>query len=85
MHHGTIIVAELIQQLDGCDPPAEVRLAHQPSWPFAYAIDPATAAARSSWTTPHSSTSAKESSSATSPRTSAATRPLLAPPATSKE
>jgi hypothetical protein len=21
MHHGTIIVAELIQQLDGCDPP----------------------------------------------------------------
>jgi hypothetical protein len=44
MHHGTVTVAELIGQLEGCDPDAEVRLAHQPTWPFTHAIDPGNAA-----------------------------------------
>jgi hypothetical protein len=29
-------VAELIAELEGMNPDAEVRLAHQPSWPFEY-------------------------------------------------
>jgi hypothetical protein len=35
-----VTVTELIQELEGCDPDAEVRLAQQPAWPFEYAIDP---------------------------------------------
>jgi hypothetical protein len=37
---------DLIQELEACDPDAEVRLAHQPGWPFEYAIDPGTAAVK---------------------------------------
>jgi len=29
-------VAELIEILEGCDPDAEVRMAEQPAWAFAY-------------------------------------------------
>jgi hypothetical protein len=35
---------DLLEELEGCDPDAQVRLAHQPAWPLAYAIDPANAA-----------------------------------------
>ena len=31
-------IAELMEALQGCDPDAEVRLAHQPSWPLEYAL-----------------------------------------------
>jgi hypothetical protein len=44
MHLDRVTVTDLIQQLEGCDPDAEVRLAHQPTWPFEYAIDPGNAA-----------------------------------------
>ncbi len=32
-------VEQLIRELEGCDPSTEVRLAHQPSWPFEYSVD----------------------------------------------
>ena len=32
-------VAELIEMLEGCNPDAEVRLAEQPRWAFAYTLD----------------------------------------------
>jgi hypothetical protein len=35
-----VTVTDLMKELEGCDPDAEVRLAHQPTWPFEYAIDP---------------------------------------------
>lgn len=35
----TMTVGELISQLEDLDAEAEVRLAHQPSWPFEYSID----------------------------------------------
>ncbi len=31
-------VAELIEELEGMPPEAEVRIAHQPSWPFEYSL-----------------------------------------------
>jgi hypothetical protein len=31
-------VQELIDELEGCDPEAEVRFLAQPSWPFEYTI-----------------------------------------------
>jgi hypothetical protein len=31
-------VVELIAELEGCDPDAEVRLAEQPAWAFEYTI-----------------------------------------------
>ena len=36
-----MLVRELIEMLEDCDEHAEVRLAHQPSWPFEYSIDSA--------------------------------------------
>jgi hypothetical protein len=44
MGEGKITVVELIEELEACDPDAEVRIAQQPAWPFEYAIDPANAA-----------------------------------------
>jgi hypothetical protein len=38
-----VTVTDLIQELEGRDPDAEVRLAQQPAWPFEYAIDPGNA------------------------------------------
>jgi len=35
-----LTVEALIQALEDCDPHAEVRLAHQPSWPLQFAVDP---------------------------------------------
>ncbi len=32
-------VAELIEMLEGCNPDAEIRLAEQPRWAFAYTLD----------------------------------------------
>lgn len=34
-----MIVEELIEKLQECDPDAEVRFASQPKWPFEYSID----------------------------------------------
>lgn len=34
----SMTVADLIEQLEGMDPDAEVVLAQQPSWPFEYTI-----------------------------------------------
>lgn len=31
-------VAQLMAILEDCDPEAEVRLAHQPAWPFEYSV-----------------------------------------------
>jgi hypothetical protein len=31
-------VQELMRELEGCEPDAEVRIAQQPSWPFEYSI-----------------------------------------------
>jgi hypothetical protein len=39
MYDNKITVVELIEELEACDPDAEVRLAQQPAWPFEYAID----------------------------------------------
>jgi hypothetical protein len=39
VHEGKVTVVELIEELEACDPDAEVRLAQQPAWPFEYAID----------------------------------------------
>jgi hypothetical protein len=36
-------VADLIAELEGCDPDAEVRLAEQPAWAFEYTINSANA------------------------------------------
>jgi hypothetical protein len=41
MHLDRVTVTDLIQELEGCDPDAEVRIAQQPAWPLEYAIDPA--------------------------------------------
>jgi hypothetical protein len=35
-----LTVEALIEALEDCDPHAEVRLAHQPSWPLQFAVDP---------------------------------------------
>jgi hypothetical protein len=43
MHEDRVTVTDLIQELEACDPDAEVRLAQQPAWPFEYAIDPTNA------------------------------------------
>jgi hypothetical protein len=40
VHADRVAVTDLTQDLEGCDLDAEVRLAHQPAWPFEYAIDP---------------------------------------------
>ena len=40
VQEGRVTVTDLIQELESCDPDAEVRLAQQPTWPFEYAIDP---------------------------------------------
>jgi hypothetical protein len=34
----TVTVAELAELLEGMDPDAEVRLAHQPRWAFEYSV-----------------------------------------------
>jgi hypothetical protein len=34
-----LTVEALIEALEDCDPNAEVRLAHQPSWPLQFAVD----------------------------------------------
>ena len=44
MHLGKSTVTDLIEELEGCDPHVEARLAHQPTWPFEYAVDPGNAA-----------------------------------------
>jgi hypothetical protein len=44
MREGTLTVVQLMEELEGCNPDAEVRLAQQPAWPFASAIDPGNAA-----------------------------------------
>jgi hypothetical protein len=36
-------VEQLLEELEGCDPDAEVRIAQQPAWPFEYALDTAQA------------------------------------------
>jgi hypothetical protein len=46
VHEDRVTVNDLLQALEACDPDAEVRLAHQPAWPFEYAIDPGHAAAQ---------------------------------------
>jgi hypothetical protein len=33
-------VTDLLDELEACQPDAEVRIAQQPAWPFEYAIDP---------------------------------------------
>jgi hypothetical protein len=44
VHLDRVTVTDLIHELEACEPDAEVRLAQQPAWPFAYAIDPGNAA-----------------------------------------
>jgi len=39
VHADKVAVVDLIEELEACDPDAEVRLAQQPAWPFEYAID----------------------------------------------
>jgi hypothetical protein len=39
VHADKVTVVDLIEELEACDPDAEVRLAQQPAWPFEYAID----------------------------------------------
>ncbi len=34
-----LTVADLLSQLEDCDPDAEVRLAHQPEWPLQFTLD----------------------------------------------
>jgi len=41
LDHNRLTVEELMEELEGCDPDAEVRIAQQPAWPFEYALDPA--------------------------------------------
>ncbi len=43
LDHNRLTVEELMEELEGCDPDAEVRIAQQPAWPFEYALDPAQA------------------------------------------
>jgi hypothetical protein len=38
MHLGKLTVTRLIDELEDCDPEAEVRLATQPSWPFEWSL-----------------------------------------------
>jgi hypothetical protein len=38
MHFGRLTVSRLIEELEDCDPEAEVRLATQPAWPFEWAL-----------------------------------------------
>jgi hypothetical protein len=38
MHFGKLTVSGLIDELEDCDPEAEVRLATQPSWPFEWSL-----------------------------------------------
>ena len=33
-----MIVRDLISLLQACDPDAEIRIAHQPHWPFSYSV-----------------------------------------------
>jgi hypothetical protein len=35
-----LTVEALIEALEDCDPHARVRLAHQPSWPLQFVVDP---------------------------------------------
>jgi hypothetical protein len=44
VHLERVTVTDLLQELEACEPDAEVRLAQQPTWPFEDAIDPSTAA-----------------------------------------
>jgi hypothetical protein len=39
MDHHRMTVEQLLEELEGCDPDAEVRIAQQPAWPFEYALD----------------------------------------------
>jgi hypothetical protein len=43
LDHNRMTVEELLEELGGCDPAAEVRIAQQPAWPFEYALDTAQA------------------------------------------
>jgi len=43
MHLDRVTVTDLLHELEGCDPDAEVCLAQQPAWPPEYAIDPTNA------------------------------------------
>ena len=36
MDDDRVSVTDLMEKPEGCDPDAEVRLAHQPAWPFEY-------------------------------------------------
>ena len=36
-----MVVEELIEMLQGCNPEAEIRFASQPNWPFEYSINDA--------------------------------------------
>ena len=38
MRFGKLTVRQLIDELEDCDPEAEVRLATQPSWPFEWSL-----------------------------------------------
>jgi hypothetical protein len=44
VHLERVTVTDLLQELEACEPDAEVRIAQQPTWPFEDAIDPGTAA-----------------------------------------
>ena len=44
MHLDRATVTDLLDELEACQPDAEVRIAQQPAWPFEDAIDPGTAA-----------------------------------------
>jgi hypothetical protein len=44
VHLERVTVTDLPQELEACEPDAEVRIAQQPTWPFEDAIDPSTAA-----------------------------------------
>jgi hypothetical protein len=64
VHADRVTVTDLIGELEGGDPDADVRLAQQPAWPFEYAVDPTTPPSRSTWTAPAWSTSSRAPSSA---------------------
>jgi hypothetical protein len=44
VHRDRVTVTDLLQELEACQPDAEVRIAQQPAWPSADAIDPGNAA-----------------------------------------
>jgi Domain of unknown function (DUF4314) len=50
VHLELAIVTDLLHEPQACEPDAEVRLAQQPGWAFADAIDPAWPRSRSTWT-----------------------------------